>query len=63
MRRRHPNIGVLIAPAAQDVQVRAASALVENRARLNVQRDIDGFLLHRLRDAELFKSERHHRFG
>src|SRR5258705_13639342 len=61
MRRRHPDIGVLVAPAAQNVEIGTARALVENRARLNVEPDVDGFFFHRLRHAALSEAQWHHR--
>ena len=60
MRRRNPDVGVLVAPAGDDVQIRAAGALVKNRARLNVEGDVHRFLFHRLGDREFLQAKGHH---
>src|SRR5690349_16325710 len=41
VRRRHPDVGVLIAPAAKNVKIGAPRALIKNRPRLHIERDID----------------------
>jgi hypothetical protein len=63
MRRRDPDIGVLIAPAGYDVKIGAAGALVKNRARLDIESNVHRLFFHCLGDAELLQAEGHPRIG
>src|SRR5918992_2162053 len=61
MRRPNPKVRVLVSPTRDDVKIGAPRALVENGARLNIESDVYRFFFHRLRDAEFFQAEGHHR--
>ena len=60
MGRAHPDIGVLVSPARDDVQVRAPGALEEDGPRLDIQGDVHRLLLHGLGDPQLLQPEGHH---
>ena len=60
VRRTDPDVGMLVAPSRDDVEIGAASALVKHRARLNIERYIHRFLFHRLSDGKLFQAEGQH---